>query len=83
MNKAERLIARLVDEQKLAGEDAVTLIKAIHQIDQIDQNKSSTMDDLLEIIQPRKNKALDSHYQYPYPQNPITGISDGNTTVTY
>lgn len=44
MNNVERLIARLVDEHKLTGEEAVTLIKAIHQID---QNKSSTIDDLI------------------------------------
>ena len=44
MNHVENLIARLVDEHKLTGEEAVTLIKAIHQID---QNKSSTIDDLL------------------------------------
>ena len=44
MNNVERLTARLVDEQKLTGEEAVTLIKAVHQID---QNKSSTIDDLI------------------------------------
>lgn len=44
MNHVENLIARLVDEHKLTGEEAVILIKAIHQID---QNKSSTIDDLI------------------------------------
>lgn len=57
MNNVERLIARLVDEHKLTGEEAVTLIKAIHQID---QNKSSTIDDLLKTAS-RKDKALDNH----------------------
>ena len=57
MNNVERLIARLVDEQKLTGEEAVTLIKAIHQID---QNKPSTIDDLFK-QSPHKNNALDNH----------------------
>ena len=56
MNNVERLIARLVDEHKLTGEEAVTLIKAIHQID---QNKSSTIEDLLK-QSPPKNNALDN-----------------------
>ena len=56
MNNVERLIARLVDEHKLTGEEAVTLIKAIHQID---QNKSSTIDDLTQAV-PHKNNALDN-----------------------
>ena len=77
MNNVERLIARLVDEQKLTGEEAVTLIKAVHQID---QNKSSTIDDLL---RPHKNNALDNRWQYPYQQNSITAVNDGTTTVTY
>lgn len=79
MNNVEKLIARLVDEQKLTGEEAVTLIKAVHQID---QNKSSTIDDLLKTA-PRKDNALDNHWQYPYQQNSITGVSDGTITVTY
>lgn len=57
MNNVENLIARLVDEHKLTGEEAVILIKAIHQID---QNKSSTIDDLLK-PHPRKNNDLDNH----------------------
>lgn len=56
MNHVENLIARLVDEHKLTGEEAVTLIKAIHQID---QNKSSTIDDLVQAV-PHKNNALDN-----------------------
>ena len=56
MNNVEKLIARLVDEQKLTGEEAVILIKAVHQID---QNKSSTIDDLLKTT-PHKNNALDN-----------------------
>ena len=44
MNNVEKLIAKLIDEHKINGEEAVTLIKAIHQID---QNKSSTIDDLV------------------------------------
>lgn len=56
MNDVEKLIARLVDEHKLTGEEAVTLIKAIHQID---QNKSSTIEDLLK-QSPPKNNALDN-----------------------
>ena len=79
MNNAERLIARLVDEQKLTGEEAVTLIKAVHQID---QNKSSTIDDLIQAV-PHKNKAMDNRWQYPYQQNSITAVDDGTTTVTY
>ena len=57
MNNVERLIARLVDEHKLTGEEAVTLIKAIHQID---QNKSSTIDDLIKSTPPHKNNDLDN-----------------------
>lgn len=79
MNNVERLIARLVDEQKLTGEEAVTLIKAVHQID---QNKSSTIDDLFK-TPPRKDKAMDNRWQYPYQQNSITAVDDGTTTVTY
>lgn len=56
MNNVEKLIARLVDEQKLTGEEAVILIKAVYQID---QNKPSTIDDLLKTA-PRKDKALDN-----------------------
>ena len=58
MNNVERLIARLVDEHKLTGEEAVTLIKAIHQID---QNKSSAIDDLLKTAS-RKDNAVDNHW---------------------
>ena len=78
MNDVEKLIARLVDEHKLTGEEAVTLIKAIHQID---QNKSSTIEDLLK-QSPPKNNALDNRWQYPYQEHSITAINDG-TTVTY
>lgn len=77
MNNVERLIARLVDEQKLTGEEAVTLIKAVHQID---QNRSSTIDDLFK-TPPRKDRALDNHWQYPF-SNSITAVDDG-TTITY
>ncbi len=79
MNNVEKLIARLVDEQKLTGEEAVTLIKAVHQID---QNKPSTIDDLLKTA-PCKDKALDNRWQYPYQQNSITAVDDGTITVTY
>lgn len=80
MNDVEKLIAKLVDEHKINGEEAIILIKAVNQID---QNKSSTIDDLLKIRPTYKDNALDSRYQYPYQQNSITGISDGTTTVTY
>ena len=56
MNDVEKLIARLVDEHKLTGEEAVTLIKAIHQID---QNKLSAIEGLLK-QSPPKNNALDN-----------------------
>ena len=79
MNNVERLITRLVDEHKLTGEEAVTLIKAIHQID---QNKSSTIDDLLKQL-PHKNNSLDNRWRYPHQQNYIIAVNDETTTVTY
>ena len=79
MNHVENLIARLVDEHKLTGEEAVTLIKAIHQID---QNKSSTIDDLFKQY-PHKNNVQDNRWQYPYQQNSITAVNDVTTTITY
>lgn len=79
MNDVEKLIAKLVDEHKINGEEAIVLIKAVNQFN---QNKSSTIDDLLKTAS-RKDKALDNHWQYPYQQNSITGVSDGTTTVTY
>lgn len=54
MNDVEKLIVKLVDEQKLTGKEAVALITAVNQFD---QNKSSTIDDLL---RPHKNNALDN-----------------------
>jgi hypothetical protein len=56
MNDVEKLIARLIDEHKINGEEAIVLIKAIHQID---QNKSSTIDDLFK-PSPHKDNALDN-----------------------
>ena len=44
MNDVEKLIARLIDEHKINGGEAIVLIKAVNQFD---QNKSSTIDDLL------------------------------------
>lgn len=44
MNDVEKLIAKLVDEHKINGEEAIVLIKAVNQFD---QNKSSTIDDLI------------------------------------
>lgn len=79
MNHVENLIARLVDEHKLTGEEAVVLIKAVHQID---QNKSSTIDDLLK-SHPCKNNDLDNHWQYPYQQNSITAVDGGTIITTY
>ena len=80
MNNVEKLIAKLVDEHKINGEEAIVLIKAVNQFD---QNKSSTIDDLLKTASPHKNNNLDIRWQYPYQQNSITAISDGTTTVTY
>ena len=76
MNDVEKLIAKLIDEHKITGEEAIVLIKAVNQ------NKSSTIDDLLKTA-PRKDKALDNRWQYPYQQNSITAVDDGTTTVTY
>lgn len=75
MNNVERLIARLVDEHKLTGEEAVTLIKAIHQID---QNKSSTIDDLIKSTPHKPWKTQDWK-----DLDAITSVSDGTITVTY
>lgn len=44
MNDVEKLIAKLIDEHKITGEEAIVLIKAVNQFG---QNKSSTIDDLL------------------------------------
>lgn len=76
MNNVEKLIAKLIDEHKLTGEEAVTLIKAIHQID---QNKSSTIDDLLK-SSPHKNNNLDN--RWPYPNQQIS-FSNDNIITTY
>lgn len=56
MNDVEKLIAKLVDEHKINGEEAIVLIKAVNQFD---QNKSSTIDDLIR-TSPHKNDALDN-----------------------
>lgn len=56
MNDVEKLIAKLVDEHKINGEEAIVLIKVVNQFG---QNKSSTIDDLLQTA-PRKNDALDN-----------------------
>lgn len=76
MNNVEKLIARLVDEHKLTGEEAVILIKAVHQID---QNKSSTIDDLIQAV-PHKN---DVSYNCcsPYQQDCI--LTNNNVSTTY
>lgn len=79
MNDVEKLIAKLIDEHKINGEEAIILIKAVNQFD---QNKSSAIDDLIK-QSPPKNNALDNRWQYPYQQNSITAISDGTTTITY
>lgn len=44
MNDVEKLIAKLIDEHKINGEEAIVLIKAVNQFD---QNKSSAIDDLI------------------------------------
>ena len=54
MNDVEKLIAKLVDEHKINGEEAIVLIKAVNQFN---QNKSSTIDDLVQFV-PHKNDAL-------------------------
>ena len=53
MNDVEKLIARLIDEHKINGGEAIVLIKAVNQFD---QNKSSTIDDLIKTtpIKPKK-----------------------------
>lgn len=56
MNDVESLIANLIDEHKITGREAIVLIKAVNQIN---QNKSSTIDDLIQIV-PHKNDALDN-----------------------
>ena len=43
MNDVEKLIAKLVDEHKINGEEAIVLIKTVNQF----ENKSSTIDDLI------------------------------------
>ena len=43
MNDVEKLIAKLIDEHKINGEEAIVLIKAVNQF----ENKSSVIDDLL------------------------------------
>ena len=43
MNDVEKLIAKLVDEHKINGEEAIVLIKAVNQF----ENKSSTIYDLI------------------------------------
>lgn len=75
MNHVEKLIAKLINEHKVTGEEAIVLIKAIHQID---QNKLLTIDDLIQAV-PHKNDALDNRY----PPKSITGISDGTITIAY
>ena len=50
MNDAEKLIAKLIDVHKMNGEEAIVLIEAVNQFD---QNKSSTIDDLIK-SQPHK-----------------------------
>ena len=42
MNDVEKLIARLIDEHKINGGEAIVLIKAVNQF----ENKSSIIDDL-------------------------------------
>ena len=55
MNDVEKLIAKLVDEHKINGEEAIVLTKAVNQLN---QNKSSTIDDLFK-SSPHKNNNLD------------------------
>lgn len=43
MNDVEKLIAKLIDEHKINGEEAIVLIKAVNQF----ENKSSVIDDLI------------------------------------
>lgn len=74
MNDVEKLIAKLIDEHKITGEEAIVLIKAVNQ------NKSSTIDDLLK-SPPYKSNSLDNRWQYPYQQNSIT--ANDNITTTY
>lgn len=56
MNDVEKLIAKLVDEHKINGEEAIVLTKAVNQFN---QNKSSTIDDLFK-PSPHKNYAPDN-----------------------
>lgn len=56
MNDVEKLISKLIDEHKINGEEAIVLIKAVNQFD---QNKSSTIDDLIR-TSPHKNDALNN-----------------------
>lgn len=53
MNDVEKLIAKLIDEHKITGEEAIVLIKAVNQ------NKSSTIDDLLK-SSPHKSNSIDN-----------------------
>lgn len=77
MNDVEKLIARLIDEHKINGGEAIVLIKAVNQFD---QNKSSTIDDLIKTTPIKPWKTQDWK---DFNSNSITSISDGTTTVTY
>ena len=77
MNDVEKLIAKLVDEHKINGEEAIVLIKAVNQFN---QNKSSTIDDLIKSTPHKPWKTQD--FWKDLNANSITAISDG-TTVTY
>ena len=80
MNDVEKLIAKLIDEHKINGEEAIVLIKAVNQFD---QNKSSTIDDLIKQSPHKPWKTSDQWKDLNSNLNSITSISDGTTTVTY
>ena len=80
MNDVEKLIAKLIDEHKINGEEAIVLIKAVNQFN---QNKSSTIDDLIKQSPPKPWKTSDQWKDLNSNLNSITSISDGTTTVTY
>ena len=77
MNDVEKLIAKLVDEHKINGGEAIVLIKAVNQF----ENKSSTIDDLVKSTPHKPWKTSDQWKDLN--SNSITSISDRTTTVTY
>ena len=76
MNDVEKLIAKLIDEHKINGEEAIVLTKAVNQLN---QKKSSTIDDLIQAV-PHKNDVLDNCCS-PYQQDYI--LTNDNVSTTY